>query len=49
MVFEAPIAAEDNTCASGNSAADCCVYQKGGKTYVAGHIQNVGVVVYELN
>ena len=49
VVFEAPIAAEDNTCASGNSAADCCVYQKNGKTYVAGHIQNVGVVVYELN
>lgn len=49
VVFEASIAAEDNACSSGNSAADCSVYQKDGNTYVAGHIQNVGVVVYKLN
>lgn len=49
VVFEASIAAEDNACTSGNSAADCSVYQKDGNTYVAGHIQNVGVVVYKLN
>lgn len=49
VVFEASIAAEDNACYSGNSAADCSVYQKDGNTYVAGHIQNVGVVVYKLN
>lgn len=49
VVFEVSIAAEDNTCTSGNSAADCSVYQKDGVTYVAGHVQNVGVVVYKLN
>lgn len=49
VVFEASIAAEDNACTSGNSAADCSVYQKDGNTYVAGHVQNVGVVVYKLN
>lgn len=49
VVFEASIAADDNACTSGNSAADCSVYQKDGKTLVAGHIQNVGVVVYQLN
>ena len=49
VVFEASIAAEDNACAAGNSAADCSVYQKDGKTFVAGHIQNIGVVVYQLN
>ena len=48
VVWTANIAASDNTCGSGNSGADCAVYQKNGKTYVAGHIQNVGVVVYEL-
>lgn len=49
VVFEAKIAADDNSCGSGHSAADCSVYQKDGNTYVAGHIQNVGVVVYKLN
>lgn len=49
VVFEAKIAAEGNECTSGNSAADCSVYQKDGATYVAGHVQNVGVVVYKLN
>lgn len=48
VVFSAPIAATDNACGSGNTAADCAVYQDANKTYVAGHIQNVGVVVYEL-
>ena len=48
VVFEAKIAAEGNTCIAGNSGADCAVVQKDGKTYVAGHVQNVGVVVYEL-
>ena len=48
VVFEAKIAAEGNTCSAGNSGADCAVVQKDGKTYVAGHVQNVGVVVYEL-
>lgn len=48
IVFEAKIAAEGNTCGSGNSGADCAVVQKNDKTYVAGHVQNVGVVVYEL-
>ena len=48
VAFEAKIAAEGNICTSGNSGADCMVYQKDGKTYVAGHVQNVGVVVYEL-
>ncbi len=48
VVFEVKIAAEGNTCYAGNSGADCAVVQKDGKTYVAGHIQNVGVVVYEL-
>ena len=49
VVFEASIAAEDNACGSGNSGADCAVYQKDGNTYVVGHVQNVGVVVYQLN
>ena len=48
VVFEAKIAAEGNTCSAGNSGADCAVVQKDGKTYVAGHVQNVGIVVYEL-
>lgn len=49
VVFSAPIAAEGNACYSGNSAADCSVWQNGTDTYVAGHVQNVGVVVYKLN
>lgn len=49
VVFSASIAADDNACGSGNSGADCSVYQKDGVTYVAGHIQNVGVVVYKFN
>ena len=48
VVFEAKIAAEGNTCGAENSGADCAVVQKDGKTYVAGHVQNVGIVVYEL-
>lgn len=48
VVWSANIAASDNACGSGNSGADCAVYQKNGKTFVAGHVQNVGVVVYEL-
>ena len=48
VVFKAKISSDSNACWAGNSGADCMVYTKDGKTYVAGHIQNVGVVVYEL-
>lgn len=49
VVFEAKVSASDNACTSGNSGSDCMVYTKDGVTYVAGHVQNVGVVVYKLN
>ncbi len=49
VVWSTKIAAEGNACTSGNSAADCSIHVIDDNTVlVAGHIQNVGVVVYKL-
>ena len=48
VAFEAKIKHINCGTTSGASGADCMVYSKDGKTYIAGHVQNVGVVVYEL-
>ncbi len=49
VVWSAKVAADDNTCDSGNSGADCAVRTLAdGSVLIAGHVQNVGVVVYKL-
>ena len=49
VVWSAKIAADGNGCYSGNSGADCAVRTlDDGSVLVAGHIQNVGVVVFKL-
>lgn len=49
VVWSAKIAADGNGCYSGNSGADCAVRTlDDGSVLVAGHVQNVGVVVYKL-
>ena len=50
VVWSAAINASTNGCGSGNSGADCAVRViDDNNVYVAGHIQNVGVVVYKLS
>jgi len=49
VVWSAKIAADGNGCYSGNSGADCAVRTlDDGSVLVAGHIQNVGLVVFKL-
>ena len=50
VVWSAKIAANDNGCNPGHSAGDCALSViDDNNVYVAGNIQNVGVVVYRLS
>ena len=50
VVWSTKIAANNNTQNSGNSGADCAIHViDANNVLVAGHVQNVGVVVYRLS
>ena len=48
VVFEANINSDGNNCGAGNTGMSCNVVTTGGKTYLFGHAQNIGFVVYEI-